>query len=303
MSKFYIISLLAISLLISPISSLASSLAKINIFACEPEWQSLSTEIGGDYVEAFSATSAQQDPHYIRAKPSLIAKIRKADLLICSGSDLEVGWLPILLSKASANIQVGKVGYLMASDFVTKIDKPKILDRSMGDVHPNGNPHIHLDPHNILLVAKELNNRLGKIDPNNLQNYQRNYNNFVKKWKNSIQKWESMAPRLKGTKIVAHHKSFSYLLNWLELDELAILESKPGIAPTSSHLENLLIVLRKEPAKFIIRTPFDPKDASEWVSKKTGIKELILPFTVGGDKESKDLFTLFDSTIDSILQI
>jgi zinc/manganese transport system substrate-binding protein len=297
MLKNYIISL-AIALMLLPMMAQA----KVNIFACEPEWKSLSEEVGGDYIKAFSATTAQQDPHHVRAKPSLIAKIRKADLLICSGSDLEVGWLPILLSKANINVQVDKVGYLMASNFVPKIEKPEIIDRSMGDIHPQGNPHIHLNPHNILLVAKELNDRLKEIDPNNSKNYQNNYDNFLSKWSRSIQIWEARAFKLTGFKIAVHHKSFSYLIDWLQLDEIATLESKPGIAPTSSHLERLLVSLRKESAKFIIRTPYDPKDASNWISNKTGIKELVLPFTIGGNKESNDLFSLFDNTINLILE-
>jgi len=276
--------------------------AKVRVFACEPEWKSLSQEIGKNYVEVFSATSATQDPHYIRTKPSLISKIRKADLLICSGSDLEVGWLPILLSKAHKNIQIGKIGNLMASEFVPKIGKSKILDRSMGDIHPSGNPHIHLNPHNILLIARELNDRLKKIDPNNSKNYQKNHDNFVSKWKNSIKLWEVRALKLKGIKIVVHHKSFSYLIDWLKLDEIATLESKPGIAPTSRHLESLLIALRKDPAKFIIKTPFDPEDASDWISRKTKIKDLILPYTVGEDKENNNLFSLFDNTINLMLE-
>lgn len=284
--------------MLSPISTQA----KVRVFACEPEWQSLSQEIGKNYVEAFSATSATQDPHYIRAKPSLISKIRKADLLICSGSDLEVGWLPILLSKANKNIQIGKIGNLMASDFVPKIEKSEVLDRSMGDIHPSGNPHVHLNPHNILLIARELNNRLKKIDPNNSKNYQKNHDNFVSKWKSSIKLWEVRASKLSGVKVAAHHKSFSYLIDWLKLDEMAILESKSGIAPTSRHLENLLVSLRKEPAKFIIRTPFDPEDASDWISRKTKIKELILPYTVGGDKQNNNLFSLFDNTINLMLE-
>lgn len=301
--------------MLSPISASASSpKAQVNIFACEPEWKSLSEEIGGKYIDAFSATTALQDPHYIRAKPSLIAKIRTADLLICSGSDLEIGWLPILLSRANSNVQTGNLGNLMASDFVDKIGKTKIVDRSMGDIHPHGNPHIHLNPHNILLVAKELNNRLKKIDPNNSQSYQNNYDNFVSKWKNSITKWEAKASKLRNIKVLPHHKSFSYLIDWLNLNEVANLESKPGIAPTSKHLESLLILLKKEPVEFIIRTPFDPKDASNWIAKKTQIKsktkaetkaktkELVLPYTVGGNEQSKDLFSLFDNIINLMLE-
>jgi len=279
-----------------------SAQAKVNIFACEPEWHALSQEIGGSYVDSFSATYAAQDPHYIRAKPSLIAKVRKADLLICSGSDLEVGWLPILLSKANRNVQVGKVGHFMASDFVPRLGKSEVLDRSRGDIHAQGNPHIHLNPHNILLVAKELNNRLQDLDPSNAEAYQNNYDKFMTKWSESIREWKMRASQLKGLKVLPHHKSFSYLIDWLELDEVAVLESKPGIAPTSSHLENLLVILQKEPTEFIIRTPFDPQDASNWIHKKTQIKELVLPYTVGGDKQSNDLFSLFDNTINLILE-
>lgn len=297
MSKLNII-LLAITFILSPITIQA----KVNIFACEPEWKFLSQEIGGKHVKAFSATSAKQDPHYIRARPSLIAKIRKAELLICSGSGLEVGWLPLLLAKANHNIQIGKIGHLIASNFVPLIEKPEILDRSMGDIHFEGNPHIHLNPYNILPIAKELNSRLKKIDPSNAKNYQKNYDNFVMKWSKSIKIWESQAVDLKGVKIVVHHKSFSYLINWLKLEEVATLESKPGIAPTSSYLENLLRVLEKESVKFIIRAPFDPKDASNWIYKKTQIKELILPYTVGGNEQSNDLFSLFENTINLMLK-
>ena len=214
---------------------------------------------------------------------------------------MEIGWLPILLHKANADIQEGKVGYLMAADFVKTIQKPEILDRSMGDIHVMGNPHIHLNPHNILLVAKELNNRLQKIDPDNAQNYQNNYDNFSKKWKKSIKRWELKAKKLAGLRIVSHHKSFSYLNHWLKINEVAMLEAKPGIAPNASHLNDLLTILRKNPAKLIITSPYDSQRASNWLHKKTGIKQQILPYTVGGNKQSNDLFSLFENSINLML--
>jgi zinc/manganese transport system substrate-binding protein len=298
MSKFYIISLLAITFTLLPISSQA----KINVFACEPEWRSLADEIGSDHIKSYSATSAKQDPHHIRAKPSLIAKIRKSDLLICSGADLEIGWLPILLQKANSNIQIGKVGHLMASNFVHTIEKPKIIDRSMGDIHVQGNPHIHLNPYNILLVAKELTSRLKTIDPINSRDYQNNYNKFVEKLSKSIKAWERKALKLQGIKIVVHHQSFSYLFNWLKLNVVATLESKPGIAPTASHLKNILVSVSGEPVKLIITTPYDPKDASSWLSNTTGVKELVLPFTVSDDEGSNNLFMLFEQTINLMIE-
>ena len=141
---------------------------------------------GGEKVKAISATHAKQDPHHIRARPSLIAKIRRADLIFCSGAGLEVGWLPILLQKANRTVQPGKLGYFIASEYTPVIDIPEKIDRSHGDVHPEGNPHIHLDPNNILLVAKELNRRLSLIDPGNKSYYQKQYNNFINKWEKAL---------------------------------------------------------------------------------------------------------------------
>lgn len=280
-----------------------SAQAKVNIFACEPEWKSLVDEIGKEKVKSFSATFASQDPHHIRAKPSLIAKIRNADLLICSGADLEVGWLPLLLKQGSANIWHGEIGNLMVSDIVTLIEKPtKELDRSHGDVHAQGNPHSHLNPYNILIVAKEINNRLQKIDSDNSKIYQRNYENFVKRWKKSIKSWERKASRLKNVNILVHHKSFSYLIEWLKMKEVATLEVKPGIPPTARHLQNLLDIVKEKPVKFVIRAPYDEKRASQWIADKISIKEITLPFTVGGDEESGDLFMLFERTIDLMIQ-
>ena len=144
-----------------------SAHATLQVFACEPEWAALASEVGGDKVVSFSATHAQQDPHYIRARPSLISKARRADLIICSGADLEIGWLPLLLERAGSNVQPGRLGNLMAFHYVPLLEIPVVVDRSMGDVHPDGNPHIHLDPYNILRVAEELSDRLISLDGSN----------------------------------------------------------------------------------------------------------------------------------------
>ncbi len=271
--------------------------AEVKIFACEPEWAALAKEIGGDKVEAFSATHARQDPHYIRARPSLIAKARKADLILCSGAGLEVGWLPILLQKAGGGVQPGTVGYLMAAEVVPVLEKPAVVDRSMGDIHPEGNPHVHLNPHNVRLVAKELSKRLESIDAANADFYQSRLEDFAVRWSQSIVRWENQASGLKGVPVVVHHKAFIYLLDWLGLKLVASLEPKPGIPPTTSHLEGLLQQLKSKPADVIIRTPHESNDASEWLSEKTGIPAIVLPYTIAGDAESGDLFALFDRSI------
>jgi zinc/manganese transport system substrate-binding protein len=252
-------------------------------------------------VDVFSATSATQDPHYIRARPSLIAKIRQADLLICSGAGLEVGWLPLLLEKASEKIQIGNSGHIAAADFIKPLEKPQTLDRSNGDIHPEGNPHIHLNPHNISLVAIEILNRLVHIDTKNSDSYKRNYDEFTKKWLQAIKNWEHKASNLRGSSVIVHHKSFTYLIDWLGLKEIASLEPKPGIPPTSSHLEGLLKLLKEQPARLIIRTPYDKREASLWLMKKTGIKAIVLPYTVGGNENSDNLFSMFDDTINLLI--
>ena len=274
---------------------------KLNIFACEPEWKSLAEEIGGDKITAISATHAKQDPHHIRARPSLIAKVRRADLIFCSGAGLEVGWMPILLQKARAEVQPGNIGYFMASKYTPVIDIPKVIDRSHGDVHPEGNPHVHLDPNNILLVAKELFKRLSVIDSKNESYYQEKYNNFINNWKNSILRWEKDIAIIKEKKIIIHHKSFDYLFNWMKLDEIASLEVKPGIPPTVSHLENILQNINNNPADIIVISPYDPTDGALWLSERTEIPVVTLPYTIGGNEESNNLFALFDSSI-KILQ-
>ena len=182
----------------------------------------------------------------------------------------------------------------MASEHVPVIEKPVLVDRSMGDVHPEGNPHVHLNPHNVLLVAKELADRMKTIDAANADFFQSRMTDFEVRWLQAITRWEEQANYLKGSSVVVHHKAFSYLNKWLGLNQVASLEPKPGIPPSILHLEGLLQLLSSESADMIIRTPYEPDDASEWLSEKTGTPALVLPYTVGGDSEAGDLFALFD---------
>lgn len=301
MVRFIVIAILVGKLLLAVP---AFALEKVHVFACEPEWASLADEIGGGMVKTFAATHARQDPHYIRARPSLIAKMRKADIVFCSGAALEVGWLPILFQKAgNAMVQPGGPGYIMAADTVPTLEKPQKVDRSMGDVHPEGNPHVHLNPHNILKVAKELANRLKTIDPVNTNNYQTRYEDFSTRWQQAINRWEKQATGLKGKRIITHHKSWSYLIDWLGLELVNTLEPKPGIPVTTSHLEALLQQVRSAPVLAIIRTPYASDDASEWLSRKSGIPAIVLPYTIGGEPEVTNLFLLFDRIIQQLKEI
>ena len=276
--------------------------AAVQVFACEPEWAALATEIAGDKVEALSATSALQDPHYIQARPSLIAGIRKADLVICSGSGLEAGWLPVLLAKGNnARIQPGTPGFLMASEFVTRLEIPTLLDRAQGDLHAQGNPHIQTDPRNLALVANAIAQRLQQLDPANAPAYQQGLADFQDKWGRAIARWQEQAAPLRGKAVVPHHKSWIYLQDWLGLTEVATLESKPGVPPSAAHLEELLSQLRSAPAALVIRTPYQDPQPSEWLTRQTGIPNAVLPFTVGGTPEADNLYSLFDTTIRILL--
>jgi len=279
-----------------------SAQATVNVFACEPEWAALATELAGDAIKVSSATNALQDPHYIQARPSLIAKVRKADLLICSGSDLEVGWLPLLLRKGNnPKIQPGKPGYLMASQYVSRLEIPTSLDRAQGDQHAQGNPHIQTDPRNIAIVARMVSQRLQQIDPANTDDYQSKLAIFEDKWNSAVIRWQQQAAPLRGKNVVLHHKSWAYLNNWLGLRAVATLESKPGVPPSAAHLNQLLLGLKENPAAIIIRTPYQDGKPSQWLSKKTGIPNAALPFTVGGSDEANNLFSLFDTTIQILL--
>ena len=272
--------------------------AALNVLACEPEWAALAQELGGDHVKASSATTAQQDPHRIEARPSLIARARNADLLVCTGLELEVGWLPILLQQSgNAKIARGASGHFEAGPLVQRLDVPARLDRSEGDIHPGGNPHVHLDPRNIAKVADALAKRLAELDAANARAYQARAADFATRWSAAIAKWERDAAPLKGVPAVQHHKNMTYLFNWLGMREAGTLEPKPGIEPSAAHLSELVAQLAKQPAKMIVRSAYQDGRASEWLAGRAKIPAVVLPFTVGGNDRAKDLFGLFDDTI------
>ncbi len=270
----------------------------LNVFVCEPEWGSLVKEIAADTATVTVATTAFQDPHTLQARPSLIAAVRSADLVVCTGADLEIGWLPLLLRRAgNADIQPGSQGYFMAADFVRKLEIPQMLDRAQGDVHPQGNPHVHLDARNIRRISTALGKRLGELEPANLATYQVNLEDFQRRWSDAIDRWEMDASDLAGLRLVSNHRSFSYLVNWLKLDVVATLEPKPGIPASGAQLANLLEQLEPNPPAAIIRTPYDNEKPSKWLAERIDSPETVLPYTVGGAEGVVDLFTLFDVSV------
>lgn len=251
--------LTVLMLLVTPLAARAD----VTVFACEPEWAALATELGGELVNAYSATSALQDPHYIQARPSLIAKVRRADLVICSGADLEIGWLPALLLKANnPRVRPGSRGYVEASSYVARLNASGDIDRSSGDIHPQGNPHIQTNPHNVAAVAAELRLRMTVIDSENAATYESNYANFSRRWTLAIAGWEEKAQPLRGRRVITHHKSWVYLQRWLGLEEAATLEPLAGLPPTAAHLSKLTREFARGGADVIIRSQYQDDKAS-----------------------------------------
>jgi zinc/manganese transport system substrate-binding protein len=275
-----------------------SAHAAVNVLACEPEWAALSEEVGGDRVHVSSATTAMQDPHHIQARPSLIARARNADLVVCTGAELEIGWLPLLQRESgNAAIQPGQPGYFAAANYVRMLEKPTRLDRAQGDIHPEGNPHLVSDPRNLLKVADALSGRLGELDPANAARYAARNADFQQRMRAAIARWQQEGAVLRGVPVVVHHKNWVYLADWLGLKVVADLEPKPGLDPSAAHLAELLQQLRSQPAKLILHAAYQQARPSEWLSQRTGIPAVELPYTVGGSPRAKDLFGLYDDTL------
>jgi zinc/manganese transport system substrate-binding protein len=272
--------------------------AALNILACEPEWAALTQELAGDLARVTAATTARQDAHHIEARPSLIARARNADLLVCTGAELEIGWLPLLQRESgNARIQAGLPGAFEAARYAHMLEKPARVDRADGDVHPDGNPHLISDPRNLLPVAKALAQRLAQLDPANAAHYAVRNQDFQQRMSTAIARWEKDAAGLRGVAVVVHHKNWSYLANWLGLKVVADLEPKPGIEPSASFLASLLDQLKRQPARMILHAGYQSPKPSEWLADHAGIAAVELPYTVGGSAAAKDLFSLFDDTL------
>jgi zinc/manganese transport system substrate-binding protein len=276
--------------------------AALNIFACEPEWAALAQEIGGDKISVYAATNALQDPHHIEARPSLIAKARRAQLVVCTGAELEIGWLPVVLRESgNADVAPGKLGNFEAAKYVTMLEVPTHLDRADGDVHAAGNPHIQLDAPGYPAIARALSERMSELDAANGAFYAARLQTFTQKWQAALQRWQQQAAPLKGANIVVQHKAFPYLTSWLGLNEVTSLEPKPGMEPSASHLTQVLATLRQHPAQMVIRAAYQNPKPSEWIAERAHIAAVVLPFSVGGTDGAKDLFGLFDDTVARLL--
>jgi zinc/manganese transport system substrate-binding protein len=292
---------LLVALALAVLSFAPGASAKIRVFACEPEWGALAKELAGDAADVDVATTALQDVHQIEAKPSLIAKVRRADLVACTGAELEAGWLPQLLRQAgNAKVASGN-GLFFAAAQVATLEKPAVLDRAAGDVHPQGNPHIQMDPHRVLKVARALSARLALVDRANAPAYATRLAAFEGRWSAAIKRWEAKAAPLKGQRVVVQHNSWIYLARWLGLEQVGSLEAKPGVPPSSAHLASMVATVKAKKPFAVVRAAYQDPKPSRWLSERTGVPVVVLPYTVGADAKSQDLFALFDATIDALL--
>jgi len=276
--------------------------AALKVLATTADWAALTTELGGDKVNVYTATNALQDVHQVDAKPSLVARVRSADLVVANGAELEIGWLPVLLQESgNAKIKPGTPGYFEATSAVRLMDIPTSVDRSMGDIHPLGNPHIQLDPRNVAAVAKALTTRLAVIDAANAQYYQARGADFQARWQQAMARWDAAAAPLKGAPVVVIHRDQAYLCRWLGLVQLAAIEPKPGVPPSAGYLAELVTKLSANKPKMILHNAYNDPKAAEWLSNKIGAPVVTLPFSVGGTPGAKDLFGLFDDTLQRLL--
>jgi zinc/manganese transport system substrate-binding protein len=277
--------------------------AALNIFACEPEWAALAQELTGDNASIYTAASALQDPHQVQARPSLIAKARRAQLMVCTGAELEIGWLPVILRESSnPDIADGKPGNFEAAHYVQMLEVPGRLDRADGDVHAGGNPHIQLDARNYLPIAEALSARMIQIDAAHTEIYKKRLQDFKLRWQAALKRWETLAAPLKGQAVLVQHRAYPYLQEWLGFKQVGELEPKPGMEPSAAYLSQVLAQLKTNPARMVIRSAYQDARPSEWIAERAHIPAVVLPFSVGGNDAAKDLYSFFDDTIKRLLE-
>ncbi|MGH8741749.1 MAG: metal ABC transporter substrate-binding protein, partial [Burkholderiales bacterium] len=222
----------------------------------------------------------------------------------CNGAELEIGWLPLVQSQSgNPRIRTGQPGYFEAARAVQLIDKPVRLDRSMGDVHPAGNPHLHLDPRNVAKVAAALGERMAALDAGDAAYFRERTAAFLERWREASARWEKQGAPLKGLPVVVHHQNLSYLLAWLGMREVAALEPKPGLPPSAAHMSEVLDRLKRTPVKAVLRAAYNDPRPGAWLADRAGVPSVELPFTVGASEPTKDLFALYEETMARLLAV
>ncbi len=277
---------------------------KLNVVTSTTDMAALAQEVGGDKINVESIAKGYQDPHFVEAKPSFLLKLRNADLLIAVGLQLEIGWLPPLITQSgNPRIQPGANGYLDASQFAQILDIPTgPVSRAMGDVHPLGNPHYWLDPDNGRRIAKGIANKLAEMDPADQAYFQQRLADFENRLGQAEKRWEAAMASFRGRKIVTYHNSWPNFAHHFGLNVVGYVEPRPGIPPTPGHTLELIQMMKRENVKVLIMEPYFDSKTPNSIGAATGAKVLVLMPSVGGEKEITDYFKLFDYDIGLLTQ-
>jgi len=276
---------------------------KLNILTTTPDLKSIAQYVGGDKVQVDSLGYGTQDPHYLEAKPSYMLKAKKADLFVRVGLELEIGYEELIIDGSrNKKIRFGQPGHLDASAGVPLLEVPttQAVDRSMGDIHPMGNPHYWLDPVNAKVVAANIAKRLGELSPVDVAYFQQNLAAFCKKIDEKMAVWNATIAPFRGQKVAIYHRSWPYFFNRFGLVDACELEPKPGIPPSPGHLAEVIEIMKRDKIPIILMEVFYDEVPAKFVSEKTGAKVVIVPNSVGGTPEAKDYFSLIDTLVNKI---
>jgi zinc/manganese transport system substrate-binding protein len=277
--------------------------AALNIIATTSDLAALVTEVGGDKVTVEALARGYQDPHFVEAKPSFVLKLNKADLLVAVGRELEIGWLPPLITQSrNAKIQPGADGYFDASLTARILEIPSgQITRAMGDVHPLGNPHYWLDPENGRLIVKALQAKLAQKDPANASYYAQRAADFDRRLGEAQQRWKATFAPYKGIKVVTYHRSWANFADAFGIEVIGYVEPKPGIPPTPQHTLDVIQAMRAQQVKLIIVEPYFDLKTPNSIASQTGAKVLVLPPSVGGIPQASDYLKLFETQISMLV--
>ena len=282
----------------------SAAAAKLNVVATLPDYGSIAEAVGSDKVQVTTLARGTEDPHFVDAKPSFIRLLNKADMLIEGGAELEVGWLPTLVSGArNAKILADAPGHVLLAKSIRMLDVPTgPVDRSMGDVHPAGNPHFNLDPANGRAMASAIAEAFTRVDAANATIYQRNSKQFVDRLETKLSEWSKLLAPYRGTKVVTYHKSFDYLLDRFGFELAGTIEPKPGIEPSPTHVNALIPKMKSAGVKLILCEPNRPRKTPAQLAEATGAKVVLLPGLVGGVPAANDYFALFDYNVRQLTE-
>lgn len=278
-----------------------SLFAQLNIAVSYPYIGAIAKAIGGEEVKTIVLAKGNWDPHFVVPRPSLIAKLRRSDALIMNGAQLEIGWLPPLINRASnAKIYPNAQSFLNLSHQVELIQKPQSVDRSLGDVHPDGNPHFHLDPNRILRMAESIGDFLIRIDPDNAQEYRNNLQAFSKEWTLHLARWKKAMADKKGMKVIQYHDNLAYFNQAYGLKSIATIEPLPGIPPSSRHTLSLIDLIKEQAPACILHDVYHSTKTAEYLVEKTGIRLVIMPHDIGALDSVDSLVGLFDYLTEAV---